>query len=96
MYIKEHRTENGNVLACCDRELIGEKIVFGEIVVEIEESFYRGRLVSEKELLEKVTEYENINGFGKKVVSLLIKKGVVNKKNVTYINKIPHIQIYRL
>lgn len=60
------------------------------------ERFYKGKLVSEKELAELLKEFENINLVGKKTVNTAIKNGIAGKQSVIKIGKVPHVQIFKI
>jgi hypothetical protein len=55
-----------------------------------------GEKVTEEELEKNLDEFTSINLVGKHAVGVALKKKLVSKKDVMYINDIPYIQIYRI
>ncbi|MBI5884660.1 DUF424 family protein [archaeon] len=97
MYAKLHEIQGKSVLAACDKELIGKELMHGEAKIRISEVFYKGEIVSEKELLALLDEANNINLFGSKCINAAVKKGFISEKEVLLVGgKVPHAQIYRL
>ncbi|KHO54885.1 MAG: DUF424 family protein [Candidatus Diapherotrites archaeon] len=96
MFAKVHKHSNGEVLACCDKELLGKTLQEGEITFEVRESFYKGFEISEEKLGELLKEAENANLVGEKVVRIALKKGLINEKSIKLIKNVPHVQIYKL
>ena len=56
IYFKKHRTENGDIIAMCDSELIDKVLQEGVIELNIKDysSFYKGELISEEQAKEMI------------------------------------------
>ncbi|MEW6069109.1 MAG: DUF424 family protein [Candidatus Thermoplasmatota archaeon] len=89
-----HKGENV-LLAACDAELLGKKISNSKLQLEIGE-FYKDKLVDEKAFLLHLEDATIINLVGKKVVSLAVKAGYVDKGNIISIEKVPHAQVVKI
>ena len=89
--IKIHKTPNGNIVAMCDKDLIGKTFEENELSLTVSESFYNGREISDKEeLLKIIKNAPNMNIIGKESVDFAVKNHVIDKSNVILIKKIPH------
>ncbi len=87
--------DNLKLLGICDEELLG-KTLHGEVDIIISEKFYGSSKADEKEILKLVREADNINCFGDKIVSLLIKEGIVDERFVMVIDGVKHAQVYKI
>ncbi len=96
MYCKTFETQNGKVLACCDREVIGKNLVDGPYDVTIEEKFYKGELITEEKLAELLGEAISINLFGTKAVGVALKRGFLTEKDIKRIAGVEHAVILRI
>ncbi|HLC36055.1 MAG TPA: DUF424 family protein [archaeon] len=96
MYAKQVFTQGFNVLAACNKELIGKEFIEGEIHFNAKEYFYKGEIVSEKKLAELLREADSINLFGDKPVSVALKEKLLSEKSIKKIQGIPHAQIIKL
>ena len=96
LYCKIHKSDGNSVLAACDMELIGTRLEQGEISFEVSESFYKGEEVAGEELKKFLAECGNINLVGEKVVGVALEEGLINENNIIRINKIPHVQIFKV
>ena len=96
MYCKIHYIRGITILACCDEELLGEKIESSEFSVEIKDSFYNERAVTSEEMKEMMRDAGSINLFGEKCVEVAIEEGFINRSSIIMIGKVPHAQIYRI
>lgn len=92
MHVKVHESYR-KVIAICDSDLLGKKFEEGKLQLDVRESFYGGREVSEEEL-SKIMEWESSNDstfniVGEKSVDLALKEGVISEGNVSKISDIP-------
>ena len=92
-----HKQQSKTVLACCDSELLGKKILFDEIEFEVKESFYKEKKVSKKQLAELLEEADSINLVGEKVVSVALENNWIKKEDILTIGgNVPRIQIFKI
>ena len=96
IFYKIHKTTGGEVLAACDKELLGKTLRDGSTEFFVSEKFYKEKETSEKELREKLKSFDNINLIGNKVVRIAIQEKLVEEKSVLYIKGIAHAQIFRV
>ena len=98
MYVKVHETNKGKIVAACDEELLGKVLDDGNAYLDLKmhRAFYEGELIGEKELEDALSKFQSANLVGKLAVSVALKLKLASKDSVIYINKTPHIQIYRL
>ena len=88
---KLHKTPTGSsVLAMCDSNLLGKKIFDGKLFLSLSEHFYKGKEYSEEEIVHLIKSADSFNLSGEESVRIGIKAGIIDKKNVRYIKKIPH------
>lgn len=98
MYLKIHNTPQGKVVAACDDELIGRVLEGGGAYIDLDRyrGFYVGTKASKGDLKEALARFSSANLVGKEAVDVAVSMGLIDKKDVMYINKIPYIQIYSL
>ncbi len=97
MYMKVHETSKGKIVAACDKDLLGKVLDDGNAYLDLKmhQRFYEGELVGEKELEDALAKFQSANLVGKRSVSVALRLKLASKESVIYINKTPHIQIYR-
>lgn len=95
VYVKKHYTNGEVIIAICDYELLGERIVDEEknITVYIDPDFYKGELITIEKALKILREASIANLFGKNIVEAAINEGLLLKENVIEISGIPHAQL---
>ncbi|AEH60459.1 Protein of unknown function DUF424 [Methanosalsum zhilinae DSM 4017] len=96
MYLKIHKSGNEVLVAACDEELLGMKLKYGTADVEINEEFYGGEIVSEKEIISALESATTANLFGERAVTCGIKCGAIDPKCVINIDGYPHAQLFRI
>jgi len=96
LYCKTYSIENSLVLACCDKEILGKELKEGEYEVIVEESFYKGKKTSEKELIELLEKANNINLFGEKTIKIALKQGFLSQEDVIKIDGVSHAIILKV
>ena len=97
MYMKVHETKKEKVVAACDKELLGAVLDDGRAYLDLKmfRAFYEGELIGEKELEDALSGFGSANLVGKRAVAVALRLKLAKKDSVMYINKTPHIQIYR-
>ncbi|MBI4116111.1 DUF424 family protein [Candidatus Pacearchaeota archaeon] len=81
------------VVAVCDEGLIGKILEEGKLCLEIKESFFKGKNVSEKEVVEIMgdlsKEDATFNIVGKNSVNAALNAGIISEEGIKTINGIP-------
>jgi hypothetical protein len=90
-----HNAQGKYVLAACDPELIGKTLRYGEVDFPVDSSFYGEEEAGEEDILEMCERAHTANFVGKRIVSMLVERDVVDKDSVLWIEDVPHVQILR-
>lgn len=90
IWVKHHDSVDGSVLAACDADVLGHELVDGKVHFEVKERFYKGELVTEKELAAAMQAATNMNLVGKNCIKVAVKEGLLNAKDVKLIQDVPH------
>ena len=78
-------------------ELLGKKLSFGDVELEVRESFYGGRLTTIGEAIEIIrTEATIANLMGTDIVSEAIKAGLIHPDATISIGGVLHAQLIKL
>ena len=96
MHAKIHLHGTSRVLAVCDSGLLGKTLSKGKIRFNVSETFYGGAEVGRGELLELLSEHENINLVGEECVNAAIEKGLIKESSIIRIGSVPHAQVFKL
>lgn len=96
IYIKKNISQDSEILAVCDEELIGKIFKDKKMKLEITERFYKGNLVDEKEAVKFMQKARNVNIAGKNSIKLAVKFGIIDKENIIKIKNIPHALIFEI
>jgi hypothetical protein len=80
-------------VAVCDKELLGKVFESEKFQLDIKESFYKGKEVSEEELLEIMSkmaaEDATFNIVGKKSVNTALKAELITEDGIKDIRGVP-------
>ncbi len=92
MFVKIYESYR-KVVAVCDEELIGKILEEGKFYLEVKESFFRGKSVSEKEAAEIMEEQSKedatFNIVGENSVNAALNAGIISEEGIKTINGIP-------
>ena len=81
------------IVAVCDEELVGRVLEEGKFYLEVKESFFKGKSVSEKEVMEIIEDMSKedatFNIVGKNSINAALKTGIISEEGVRTINGIP-------
>lgn len=82
-----------DIVAVCDKELIGKRFEEGEFQLEVKENFFNGHETDEEkaiEIMEQMSMKDSIfNIIGKKSINTAIKAGIVSEHDIKEIQGIP-------
>ena len=82
-----------NVIAVCDKELLGKKFESGIVQLDVKESFYKGEEKSKEEAVKlmKSFSYEDatFNIVGKRAIEAALEAGIIGKESVKRVQGIP-------
>lgn len=96
MYLKVHEVNRKGIyekiVAVCDSGILGKKFKHDGAEVFVNPRFYKGEKADEKKVLKSLDNATITNFFGEEAVSVGIKSGLINEKNVIMIKKTPHAQ----
>ena len=96
LYVKIHKSEGSEVIAVCDKELLGKTLKEGDMEIKISEEFYKGEDMTEEEITALLKEARNVNLIGEKSIALGIKVGIISEENILKIEGVPHAQAYSI
>ena len=95
MFLKVHRTPDGEILAVCDRELLNTTLVHRDVEVRISEAFYGNTPADEERVRAALSAATNANLFGRRAVEIAIACGAVDRGSVVLVSGVPHAQVFR-
>jgi hypothetical protein len=96
MYMKKYDTEGKIIVAVCDKDIIGKKFKEGELVLKVEEAFYRGNEACNEEVKEALLMAAIANLSGKKSIACGVDCGCIDPETIVFIEGIPHAQMVRI
>ncbi|MEF8773095.1 MAG: DUF424 family protein [Halobacteriales archaeon] len=96
MILNERRTEEGLLVAVCDRDVLGETFENGEVSLTVTEEFYGGEAVEEQRVVESLADADVANLVGTDVVDLAVEEGFVDEAQVLDLDGTQHAQFLRL
>ncbi|WP_254769474.1 DUF424 domain-containing protein [Salinilacihabitans rarus] len=96
MIVRERETEEGLLVAVCDREVLGETFETGDLSLTVTEEFYAGDEVDEEAVVDSLARATVANIVGTRSVALAVEAGFVEEANVLDIGETRHAQLLRL
>jgi len=92
--VKTANYQNQSMLNICDSELLGKKIVEGDLTMHISENYYGERFVEKDEAESLLNNSSIINMAGKETVSLALKLGIGSENAVKIVSDVPFLIIF--
>jgi len=84
------------MLNICDIDLLGEKIVEGELNMNISKSYYGEKIIEHDEATQLLKNASIINMVGKDTISLSLELGVGSEKAVKKIGGVPFLIVFKM
>lgn len=95
VYMKVYNVRGEKLVAICDAELLGVKLVEKDVVLHVDERFYGGELVPLSIAIREASTATILNLVGKNTVQAAIKAGLVHPQAVLRVAGVPHAQTIR-
>lgn len=93
MFLMIHREPGGGqVVAVCDRELLGKTLTEGDIEITVSSYFYGETPASDEEVRHALAHASNANIIGERVVAIAISLGCIERSSCLMIGSVPHAQ----
>ena len=90
--IKAHKSYR-EVVAVCDKHLLGKKFLEGERMLDLTGQFFDGEVFSSEEAVEKIAfhvrEDATFNIIGEGSVALCLKMGIISESGILKVDGIP-------
>jgi hypothetical protein len=98
LLMKVFKSKNEKIVAVCDAELIGKVLREGELVLNLDKyaSFYRGEETDELAVEKELLTATSINLVGHKATGIAKRMRLVKESDIITIQKVPHVQIYKI
>jgi len=94
--VKTANYQNQSMLNICDAELLGKKIIEGDLTMHISENYYGERFVEKDEAESLLNNSSIINMAGKETVSLALKLGIGSENAVKIVSDVPFLIIFNI
>ncbi|AJF62509.1 MAG: hypothetical protein QT11_C0001G0360 [archaeon GW2011_AR20] len=96
IYLKINKTEQNEIIALCDSNLIGKSFSEKDLNLDVNERFYKGDVLDEDKIVKILMNARNINIVGEEAMRLAVKHNIVEKENIIKIKNIPHSIIFEI
>lgn len=96
MYMKIYETEQNVLVAVCDKTIIGKTFSEGELVLKLDESFYKGKEASDEEIKNAICCATVANIAGEKAIACAVDCGAIDPDTIIYIGGVPHAQMVQV
>ena len=94
--LKIHESENKQLVAICDSELLGKVFEQNNFILDIDEDFFGGDKADEKTILDSIKIAHTINASGNKIVEFLLCKNIIKTSQVKTIDGVKYVVILRI
>ncbi|MCX6777192.1 MAG: DUF424 family protein [Candidatus Micrarchaeota archaeon] len=98
LLMRTFRKGKEKIVAVCDAELIGKVLREGELVLNLDKyaSFYQGEEVDDAAVERELLTATSANLVGKKATGIAKRMKLVKDSDMITIQKVPHVQIYKM
>jgi hypothetical protein len=93
MLVNERDTEEGLLVSVCDPDVLGETFENGQVSLTVDEAFYDGEDVDERDVVESLSRCAVANIVGTRSVEVAVEHGFVDEENVLDLEGTRHAQL---
>src|SRR3989338_945846 len=94
--MKIHKTHQGIMIGICDSDLLELKFEEDEMILDITKHFFGGKPTTLPSIIKALKGCITANIIGNKIIGILIKKGILNERNVKTIQNVKYAHLYRI
>ena len=96
VYMNVMEVRGERIVAICDSDLLGLKLVDGERVLHVDPRFYGGQLVPISVAMKEAKAATIVNLVGENSVSAAVREGIIHPMAVVRVAGVPHAQAVRV
>ncbi len=96
VYMNVIEVRGEKIVAICDRDLLGLKLVESNKVLHVDPRFYGGQLVPLSIAIREARTATILNLVGENIVNAAIKEGLIHPLAIIRIAGVPHAQAVRM
>ena len=89
VYLKIHNIDENVTIACCDEYLLNQVFKEGNLMIEISNQFFGGKLINLEAAMEILKEASFFNIVGENIIEIAINCNLFPKDSVRTIRGIP-------
>ena len=89
VYLKIHKHNDMETIACCDESLLNQIITEGDLRLEISSTFFGGDLLTIDKAIEILREASYFNLVGENITNMAIAQRLLPEEGVRKINNVP-------
>ena len=86
------RSEHGSLVVVTDAEIVGKKFEEEKLQLDLSKKFYDGEEKDSDQAEKDLLYARHVHFTGEHSVNLGVQLGLIDKKKILVINKIPHAQ----
>ncbi len=94
--MKKHKTDDGVVVAACDRDILGKTFEENNLVLNIDEKFFGGEVCELEEIETELKTACTSHIAGNNIISRLIERKVLDKNSILEISGVKHVMVFRI
>jgi hypothetical protein len=92
MIAKIHNHEGKMIIAICDSDIFGKKFEENDFILDLSSHFFKGKEATKEQLKPYLAKAYVVNAVGKEATEFLIDNKFASKKDLKFVQKIPHVQ----
>lgn len=93
LFLKVWAVREGEfMVAACDQHLVGKKFSEGKVILDINEAFYKGELVTAEAAVDYLKKATVANLVGEVAVRCGKEAGLIHEDGIMLVSGIPHAQ----
>jgi hypothetical protein len=84
------------LVATCDSNLLGKKIIDGKVAFVISKNFYGGELVDIEKMIKLLKMATIANIVGEECINAALSAGLIEERGIKKIKNVPNAQIFSM
>lgn len=96
LLLKVHPSPEGNLVAVCDKEILGKRFEDGKVVLDVKKDFFGGKAASKKALSEALIGCYSATIFGNEAVEVALKCKAISEGGVKSVSGVKYALLFRL
>ena len=94
--LKTYNTDQGKIIAVCDKDILGSVFEEGDTILDISEAFFSGRPATSDDIISAIQKCYSANIAGNRIIAKLSDADIIDIEDAHTVDGQKHILMFKM